>query len=89
MAQKVAVGEVVYPTYDAGATGLSPGAQIINKRTGATLLARTTTGVVEQPSGSGSYDYTTGFTVPSGVYAFKVQWNNASGQVVSTARPTS
>jgi hypothetical protein len=84
MAEQVTVGQVIYPTYDAGQTGLTPGVQITNKRNGATLLARTSTGVAEQPTTSGSYDYTAGFTVPSGVYAFKVGWNNGAGQIIYT-----
>lgn len=79
----VGVGQTIYPSYDAGATGLTPGIQITNKVTGATLLARTTSGVAEQPSGSGSYDYTTGFSVPD-VPSFKVSWNNTVGAVVAT-----
>jgi hypothetical protein len=82
MPQTVSVGDVVYPTYDAGESGLHPGVQVVNKRTGAALLARTTSGIVEQPTGSGSYDYTTGFIVPLGVSVFKIGWTNDSGDVL-------
>lgn len=84
MPERVAVGEIIYPSVDLGATGTTPGIQIVNKVTGATLLARTTTGVTEQPSAGGSYDYIPGYTVPSSVTAFKVAWNNSAGAVVAS-----
>lgn len=84
MPDDVNVGDVLYPTYDAGISGLSPGVQIVNKLTGADLLARTTTGVSEHPASGGSYDYTPGWTVPDGLVAFKVAWSNSAGTIVYT-----
>jgi hypothetical protein len=84
MPERVAVGDVIYPSYDAGASGLTVGLQITNKATGASLLARTTAGIAEVPASGGSYDYQTGYTVPASVPAFKVSWNNSAGAIVAT-----
>lgn len=84
MPERVKVGETIYPTFDAGISGITPGLEITNKVTGETLLARTTTGMEESPSGGGSYDYTTGYAVPGGVPAFKAAWDLGSAGIVYT-----
>lgn len=88
-------GATFFSELDNAPTGLvgTVGVQIIRKSDGAVVLARTTAGIVESPTGSGRYVFTG--IAPAEKAAFTVFWDigsvspstTASDDLVVTANP--
>jgi hypothetical protein len=90
---EAAPGQTITISQDGLNSGLVVGYQVIKAATGTVAIGRSTTGVVERPSGSGNYVATFVAPVEADLYLVVMDWNNghitATTSVVSELRVTS